>query len=360
MGSARSVLFVAARDDLYGVSRALLGCARHLRDFTFSPLLVTPNEGPLQRAGRDLGIGTRSWRAAGLRGWKLLSRGVFGDSSITDWARSEGVNLVAAASLSALPSVIRLAKKIGVPAAVHLRNTYEGSGRSAPFVKYQTERADLVVAVSVAALQSYHQALPSRRRVMERVVPDGIELFTPLPRIEARARLAINDTERCLAAVGAIAPEKGTLFAAEVAASIPGVSLLIAGTGTGEYARQVRERAVARLLGFVPSIRESLSAFDLVLHPSRGEAFGLAPLEAMAAGVPVIASNVGGLPEALGDGAVLLPPNDRQAWVAAVRRILEDEAFRSDLIARGLAQAQRMSARAAAERTAAAYRELLG
>lgn len=359
-GEPRTILYVAARDDLYGVSRALLGCARHLEDFGFRALLVTPRVGPLQSAAQRLGLGTRSWRASGLRGWKLAARGLLAGTGTAGWARRERVQLVAAASLSAFPSAFHLAEQLGVPAAVHLRNTYQSSGRTPPFGKYQAAQAQLVVAVSGAALASYHQHPGGPRRGIERVVPDGIELITTLPRKEARVRLALGEAEVCLATIGAISPEKGTLFAAEVAELVPGARLLIAGTGSGEYVRKLGERAVVRLLGFDPAIRESLSAFDVILHPSRGEAFGLAPLEAMAAGVPVIASNVGGLPEALGDGAVLLPPNDRDAWVAAVRRILEDEVFRSGLIARGLAQAQRMSARAAAERTAAAYRELLG
>lgn len=360
LGEAHSVLYVAAREDLYGVSRAVLACAKHLAAFGFRPLLVTPKDGPLQSAARALGLAVRSWSPSGQRGWRLGTRALFEGSSVIDWARSERVELLAAGSLSAFPSAQHLADKLGVPAAVHLRNTYQASGRVPPFVKYQADRARLVLAVSAAVLASYHRAIGSPHQGIERVVPDGIESFTPMTRSQARVRLQVEEHELCLGTIGAISPEKGTLFAAEIAEATPGARLLIAGAGSEEQTRVLRERAAVRLLGFDPSIRESLPAFDLVLHPSRGEAFGLAPLEAMAAGVPVIASNVGGLPEALGDGAVLLPPNDRQAWVAAVRRILEDEAFRSDLIARGLAQAQRMSARAAAERTAAAYRELLG
>ncbi len=69
------------------------------------------------------------------------------------------------------------------------------------------------------------------------------------------------------------------------------------------------------------------------------EGFGFPPLEAMAAGVPVVATAVGAIPEVAGDGALLVPPGDIDALAAALADVLGDEAIRDALIERGRTRA---------------------
>ncbi|MBI2953258.1 MAG: glycosyltransferase family 4 protein [Chloroflexi bacterium] len=90
--------------------------------------------------------------------------------------------------------------------------------------------------------------------------------------------------------------------------------------------------------------------------PSLYEGFGLAPLEAMATGCPVVCSNAASLPEVCGDAAVLVPPKDLTALVAALRRVLDDPALREVLGARGLQQAGRFKWEDAAQKTLDVYR----
>ena len=71
------------------------------------------------------------------------------------------------------------------------------------------------------------------------------------------------------------------------------------------------------------------------VFPSLYEGFGLPPLEAMAAGTPVIASNVSSLPEVVGDAALLIDPRDAQAIADAMARVIREPDLRADLIARG-------------------------
>jgi alpha-1,3-rhamnosyl/mannosyltransferase len=75
--------------------------------------------------------------------------------------------------------------------------------------------------------------------------------------------------------------------------------------------------------------------------PSLYEGFGLPPLEAMACGTPVVASNATSLPEVLGDAAMLVDPVDDGAWPAALVRVLQDEELRRQLVVRGRARAGR-------------------
>ena len=79
------------------------------------------------------------------------------------------------------------------------------------------------------------------------------------------------------------------------------------------------------------------------VFPSRYEGFGLPAVEAMACGVPVIASHAGSLAEVVQDAGIIVDPDDSAGIAAGTRRLMEDVAFRSDLVARGFVQASRFS-----------------
>lgn len=113
-------------------------------------------------------------------------------------------------------------------------------------------------------------------------------------------------------------------------------------------------------LGFVPE--ERLPALyrgaDLYAFPSRGEGFGLTVLEAMACGVPVVASSVSAMPEVAGGAALLVHPDDDLGLAAAMRRILEAKGFRAFLIDKGLARAREYPWSRTADLTWSLYRNL--
>jgi glycosyltransferase involved in cell wall biosynthesis len=92
------------------------------------------------------------------------------------------------------------------------------------------------------------------------------------------------------------------------------------------------------------------------VYPSAYEGFGMPPLEAMACGAPVVASNSSSLPEVLGDAALLVDPHDTAGLAEALGRVLHDEALRAAMRARGLKQAQRFSWLDTAQRTLEVYR----
>jgi glycosyltransferase involved in cell wall biosynthesis len=96
-------------------------------------------------------------------------------------------------------------------------------------------------------------------------------------------------------------------------------------------------------------------AAHLFAAPSAYEGFGLAPLEAMACGTPVVAAQASSTPEVVGDAAILVPPYDVIAWAEALRRVLEQPELWQTLRNKGLQRAQQFSYRQAAMQTVKVY-----
>jgi glycosyltransferase involved in cell wall biosynthesis len=173
-------------------------------------------------------------------------------------------------------------------------------------------------------------------------------------------------------AIGTVEPRKDypRLVAAfaELATEHAELRLVIAGAeGRGSTAldRAVREAGCGgRILrlGYVDDfVRASLlSGAEALAYPSVYEGFGFPPLEAMAAGIPVVATAGGAVPEVVGDGAVVVPTGDTAALAGALGRVISDGELRSDLVARGRQQLERFSWEATAEAMVRLYAEAAG
>jgi glycosyltransferase involved in cell wall biosynthesis len=171
---------------------------------------------------------------------------------------------------------------------------------------------------------------------------------------------------RVLLAVSRLTRQKGIDVAVRALAALPEDVVLVVLSSTQEQRSELetlaRDLGVARrlfLCGRVPDVAAWLRRADALVHPARWEGFGLAVLEAMLAGLPVVASNVSSLPELVIDGetGLLVPPDDDAALARAVLRALAD---RDRLGAAGRRRAQRdFSVAQMADRTNALYESLL-
>jgi glycosyltransferase involved in cell wall biosynthesis len=170
---------------------------------------------------------------------------------------------------------------------------------------------------------------------------------------------------------GGLEPHKNTglLVDALAASRHPDLRLVMTGPWSRRRQERLRGRVAGRRLGERVELRGHVDADALarlragalaVLVPSRAEGFGFPALEAMAAGVAVLASDTPALAEVTGGVCPLLPVDDPEAWAGAVDALLDDPAARADLAGRGPAQAARYPWSATAEGCVAAYREALG
>lgn len=187
-------------------------------------------------------------------------------------------------------------------------------------------------------------------------VPNGApDLGPDGPGRDALAGRVAAGTERYVLAVGTLEPRKdhpGLIAAFDaVAADDPEVRLVVAGLrGWGADAFDAalaraahRDRVVA--LGYVGEATRValLRGATVVAYPSVYEGFGLVALEAMAAGVPLVATRAGALPEVVGEAAELVDVGDGDALAGALVRVLTDEGRRAELVAAGHHQRARFS-----------------
>jgi len=163
----------------------------------------------------------------------------------------------------------------------------------------------------------------------------------------AQVRTELGATDRPLVlAVGRLHPQKDfrTLVEAGRQLSRRGPPPVVAIAGDGPARAELAAVIAAggtgvRLLGHRSDVSTLLAAADVVVLPSRWEGSPLAAQEAMAAGRPLVASAVGGVPSLVGDGAVLVPPADPAALAVAVSALLDDPAAAAAVARRGAARA---------------------
>jgi len=240
------------------------------------------------------------------------------------------------AGLRAIRSTMMLPGRPPVVVTVHtsaqqtLRATMPGA--NLPFIqgamwtlgRTLISRADAVIAVS--------EEVSANFGATDTVAP-AIDLANGLtiPRADVRRELEVPEDTIVVLAVGRLHPDKALHLFIEAVQGTGAVGWI---AGEGPDWPRLEELAAGtgvRLLGQREDVPSLLEAADIFALPTAGESYGLAAIEAMAAGLPVVATRTGAIPEIVADAGLLVQPGDSAGFVEAVHRLIEDRELRRNL-----------------------------
>lgn len=324
-------LLGSAQPEGSGIFHFVSGLARGLDPKRFRvEAWFLGEDGPLAKQMADSGAGVRviPWRgvqdlAGGLKFWSALRVEQFDLIHQSLWGRR-------------VSWMARRASRARL--ILHLHSNVPES-RGVDPARIVTAGADAVIAAS------HHIAQWAAGGPIPKVIHPGVRVPESSERNPGRRR------ELTIGTAGRLVAMKGVEFLiramALLRAEFPDLRLEIAGTGPEHRAlqeetrRQGLEECVA-FLGWRDDLAELLSSWEVYIQSSVMEPFGLATVEAMAAGLPVVATEVGGLPEIVENGRTgwLVPARDAQALAARIRELLQDPEQR-----RAMGEAGRESAR---------------
>ncbi|MFH1898234.1 MAG: GT4 family glycosyltransferase PelF [Candidatus Desantisbacteria bacterium] len=202
---------------------------------------------------------------------------------------------------------------------------------------------DFLITVSDQLKESMSVSIGIDRRKIKRIL-NGVEINcfdSKINKEEKKKELFINNSDIIIGTVGRIAPvkdQKTLIYAfAEVIKHIPDIKLVIVGDGESRIelegiAANLKLSENIRFLGMRFDIPELLAIMDLFVLPSLHEGISITLLEAMASGLPVIATNVGGNPEVVLNGktGVLVPPDNPEALAEEIIILLKNEQTRKN------------------------------
>ncbi|HEY3741673.1 MAG TPA: glycosyltransferase family 4 protein [Bryobacteraceae bacterium] len=350
------ILHIDTGTAMRGGQAQLMVVARGLRDRGHSQSIACPESSALAKAASEEGfpvvpLDREYWR---------------GSQSIRQFLAKNPHDLSAAHDARA--QTVSYLSTVGTPIAraAHRNVAFDPRNGFMHRLKY-TRTCHVVIASSQAVMDALvRNGVPPQQI---KVVRGGIEFPEQLPdrqssRSAMRAKWDLDEGDFVIGHLAAFTPEKGQLDALDALAELLprhlNLRMILAGDGplrndpkTIAKARVVGAAAV--LPGYIKPDAEFYAGLNLFVANSTSEALGLAPLYAMAHEVPVIASNVGGLPEVVGDGGWLVPPADSHALAKMIQQVMEDPAELAVRGRRAREHAREFSAAITVERTEAAY-----
>lgn len=290
-------------------------------------------------------------------GWSLSDlQAVF---RLRDWLNQHQVDLLHMHGAKAA-IVARLAVRWSQksPALVYTVHNYAAPlsrGQALLFLaleRWLSHETDRYIAVS-RSLATYCEQRLALRPESIHVIYNSVMPSAWMEPKQAREGLGVAGDPFVIGTIARLIPEKGIAVLlqafARLTGEIPSLRLLIIGDGPErkaleKMAQQIlpQDRQQVRFCGAIPQAARYLRAFDVCVVPSLQEGFGLVALEAMAAGVPVIASHTGGLGELIrhAETGLLVPPADPLSLAQALRQLYFYSDWRKEMARRGREQAQ--------------------
>lgn len=369
-GTAPTVLWVIKGLGPGGAERLLVHHARHASDqFALEAAYTLPAKGHLAGELEEAGVAVHSLgegRLGSVR-WPLRLRRLMTQRPLA---------VVHVHSPALAPVVRLLVRSLPTHARPRLVYTehnrwplYRASTRWANRLTYGLDDATISVSEDTRA------SVASRYRPEVRVIHHGTDLESVRrhrsERDTTRGELDLADDTVLAVTVANARPEKGypdlLAAAAEVVKRTDQITFAAVGQGPEtDLIAALHERLGLGsrfcLLGYRVDALRYLAAADLFVLASHHEGLPVAVMEALALGVPVVATAVGGIPEMVDDGVngLLVPAHRPEALAAAIEQVVTDEALRRRLAAGAAAKGERFDATRATQEVEAVYREVLG
>jgi glycosyltransferase involved in cell wall biosynthesis len=345
--SPRTVLFVNSWSTAHGgSSTSLIDVVTNLDPARYRPVVMCPVEGELPER----------LRAAGVR---VVVRGIHRPTREEihrfllevprhwAWLRGEGIAIVHGNTSASRRSIVQAAAAARIPYLQHVRNTVREPGSN-----YGYAVAERIICNSEASGAIFRDDPAFRGKTM--TLYNAVDLARYDEEHDTRrAELGIAATDPIVGFVGQLVPRKGvtTLIAAmpAVVAQVPNATLVIVGCAPPdetEYEAECRRLvsslgldARVRFVGYRRDVPAFMRTFDVFALPTRSEPFGKVVIEAMAAGCPVVASEVGGIPEIVTgpELGTLIQPDDPAGLASALLGFLGDAGRRRAVSATGAA-----------------------
>lgn len=232
--------------------------------------------------------------------------------------------------------------------------------------------ASAVICLSHAEQSALEERFPNQRVVY---LPNGVNCqdFQTKPTISPRTEWGIPTERHLMLCISRIDYQKNQMLLLETLAQLPNTHLLLVGPVTSQtYYEQLLQRArdldVTTRLTIIPGLPHDDPRLKAILHeaelfvlPSLHEPFGIVALEAWAAGLAVVAANVGGLPDFIvhEHNGLLFNPQDGKDLTAQITRLLTDSELRNTLVANAQEDVQKFSWTNLSKRLTELYHELL-
>jgi len=218
-----------------------------------------------------------------------------------------------------------------------------------PVDRWLYTRYQGIVCVSEATQSALTQWIPGTM-TKTRVIPNGVKLdrFVNAVRLPRQKIFGVSEGTPLILTVGRLEPQKDHATLIRALQHLDGVSLAIVGDGSLREGLEalVRELGLTKrvyFLGWRTDIPQLLKAADVYVQSSHWEGFGIAAVEAMAAGLPVVASRVPGLADVVGDAGVLCAPGSVADMVNSLQVLLGDPERRGELSRLGSERAGKYS-----------------
>lgn len=373
MSAQRTVLQVIPRLPVGGAETLLADLVRHLPARYRSVVCCLQERGPMAEQIERAGVPVVCLERMRSRrfDWGAIGR-------LADLIRRERIALVHTHLYHANLYGRLAAARAGVPAIATVHNTYQRMKWHRRLLnRWLARRSARVVAVSddIRRDLARYDRIPEDRITTIANGIDPARARSALSRAEARARLGLRDADFAVACVARLEEQKGHRFLLDALALLAreepqlygALQLFLVGDGRLRAPLQARAAELGlpavRFLGTRRDVPDILAAMDLHAMASLWEGLSIALLEAMAAGLPVVASDVGGVATVLGDAAfgIRVPPQDAPALAAALAQAYARRGEREALgAAARRAVEERFSIHATVAKFAALYDEACG